>query len=161
MCVAQSTKRLLTFSPLRQPYTVGWNDFNNFLVPNHKWKINSILIHNWKKKIFRFCEPFCVRLASKLAKKLMWPPKKLFSTNFDMGVKKAEFYAAVLLETKQFCVMLTRWKKVNMNTFSRIVRVKVEGSQNKDCTKYNTDISVHSVTIRKQYKCVNIFKERF
>ena len=78
-----------------------------------------------------------------------------------MGVKNAEFYAAVLLETKQFCVMLTRWKKVNMNTFSRIVRVKVEGSQNKDCTKYNTDISVHSVTIRKQHKCVNIFKERF
>jgi hypothetical protein len=45
-----------------------------------------------EKKIFLFFEPFCARLASKLAK-VISPPKKFVSTNFDMGDKNVEFDA--------------------------------------------------------------------
>ncbi len=71
--------------------TLGWNDFNNLLIPNQKWKILFILIHVWKKD-FRFFGPFCARSASKFAKSANMTAKLIFSTNFDMGVQKRRFW---------------------------------------------------------------------
>ncbi len=72
-------------------YILGYNDFNNLVLPGSWWLQNLILRHNYKIG-FSFFKPFRPRLTSKLAKKLILKKILFFRTVISVP-KNAEFDA--------------------------------------------------------------------
>ncbi len=71
--------------------TVGYNDFNNLVLPGRWWLLNLILRHIYKKTNFPFFSAFSSAFAFKVCKKC-WYEKKKFE-NCNMDIKNAEFDA--------------------------------------------------------------------
>ncbi len=81
-------------------YTLGYNDFNNFVMQTLWWLPNKILRHIHKKRFSVFLSQF-VRICNQSLQKVRMRAKKIFSKN-SIWVKKTQNLTLISNPLKSF-----------------------------------------------------------
>ncbi len=101
---------------LPPPYIVGYNDFNNLVLPGRWWLQNLILRHICKKSFYVFFSRFVRDCIQSLSKVLIWS-KTFFCPKSNLGIKKHRIW----------CWFQVRWKsctKINAKNYQQKVTEK-------------------------------------
>ncbi len=98
-------------------FTLGYNDFNNLVLPG-RWRLQYVILRNiYKKSFFRLFQPFLTRLHSKVVKSAYMIKKSVFlkCNIFDVDFESVEKIAKILCEksyqnVKEFLTFITECK---------------------------------------------------
>jgi hypothetical protein len=86
---------------------LGYNDFNNLVLPGHWWLQNLILRHIYKKKFSLFLSRFCPRLQI-LSKLLIW---FIFFFKNAIRVSKKQNLMGISNPLKKLLKTHVKWQK--------------------------------------------------